>query len=62
MTDLPTLAAVIFLAMSLGAQTAWLLTRNYYKRREIEQELRHEARLLREVIKALGRGDKHDEL
>jgi hypothetical protein len=56
MNEIVTIAAVIVLALALGAQTGRLVTRNYYKGRERERTHSREKRLLEQVIKELGRG------
>jgi hypothetical protein len=56
MDILPILALVV-LAIALGAQSAWLVTRNYYKTKDREREHNHERQLLHEVIRMLGGGD-----
>lgn len=52
--ELLPILAMIVLAIAIGAQTAWLLTRNYYKAKDREREHNHERRLLQEIIRVLG--------
>ena len=63
MNEVVIIGAAIVLAFALGAETAWLTTRTYYKKKEREREHNREKRLLQEIIRTLSpgtSGEHHD--